>query len=130
MSIRWKRHLSGAAAVGVLAKALQITAADDWEDALSYPERKWSIFVKNRLSGKPGDPKRDIPHVVVLGSGWGAMSFVRHIDPAEMRVTVVSPRSFFFYTPLLAGIFFKLKTIDLPCRKSYFLVSVANECFW
>jgi len=41
--------------------------------------------------------------VVVLGSGWGALSFVRKLDPEEFEVTVVSPRPFFFYTPLLVG---------------------------
>eukprot|EP00438_Fugacium_kawagutii_P026674 Skav231881 [mRNA] locus=scaffold54:296676:305340:- [translate_table: standard] len=41
--------------------------------------------------------------VVVLGSGWGALSFVRKLDPSAFDVTVVSPRPFFFYTPLLVG---------------------------
>mmetsp|Transcript_91420 Transcript_91420/g.165088 ORF Transcript_91420/g.165088 Transcript_91420/m.165088 type:complete len:505 (-) Transcript_91420:153-1667(-) len=41
--------------------------------------------------------------VVVLGSGWGALSFVRKLDPEEFHVTVLSPRPFFFYTPLLVG---------------------------
>lgn len=41
--------------------------------------------------------------VVVLGSGWGALSFVRKLDAEEFDVTVVSPRPFFFYTPLLVG---------------------------
>jgi NADH:ubiquinone reductase (non-electrogenic) len=41
--------------------------------------------------------------VVVLGSGWGALSFIQQIDESAVDLKVVSPRSFFFYTPLLAG---------------------------
>jgi NADH:ubiquinone reductase (non-electrogenic) len=52
-----------------------------------------------RMSKKDEGKKK----VVVLGSGWGALSFVRKLDPAEYNVTVVSPRPFFFYTPLLVG---------------------------
>eukprot|EP00401_Gymnodinium_catenatum_P015651 CAMPEP_0117486266 /NCGR_PEP_ID=MMETSP0784-20121206/15388_1 /TAXON_ID=39447 /ORGANISM="" /LENGTH=481 /DNA_ID=CAMNT_0005280871 /DNA_START=1 /DNA_END=1446 /DNA_ORIENTATION=- len=45
----------------------------------------------------------DRKKVVVLGSGWGALSFVKKLDPELYDVTVVSPRPFFFYTPLLCG---------------------------
>mmetsp|Transcript_100300 Transcript_100300/g.214920 ORF Transcript_100300/g.214920 Transcript_100300/m.214920 type:complete len:507 (+) Transcript_100300:88-1608(+) len=49
--------------------------------------------------------KKDAPKkkVVVLGSGWGALAFARKMDAREYDVTVVSPRPFFFYTPLLVG---------------------------
>jgi len=43
------------------------------------------------------------PRVVVLGSGWGSMSLIRKLDLEEVDLTVVSPRPYFFYTPLLAG---------------------------
>ena len=42
------------------------------------------------------------PRVVVLGSGWGALSFIRKLDQDAVDLTIVSPRPFFFYTPLLA----------------------------
>lgn len=41
--------------------------------------------------------------IVILGSGWGALSFVRKFDDSLYDVKVVSPRPFFFYTPLLCG---------------------------
>ncbi|CAK9066332.1 unnamed protein product [Durusdinium trenchii] len=44
-----------------------------------------------------------VAKVVVLGSGWRALSFARKLDPSAFDVTVVSPRPFFFYTPLLVG---------------------------
>lgn len=42
--------------------------------------------------------------VVLLGSGWGAMSFVRAWDPAladKYELILLSPRNYFVYTPLL-----------------------------
>jgi NADH:ubiquinone reductase (non-electrogenic) len=56
-------------------------------------------FATRQFYSKPPAQKK----VVVLGSGWGAMSFVQKLDPKEFAVTVVSPRPFFFYTPLLVG---------------------------
>ncbi|EIE19302.1 nucleotide-binding domain-containing protein [Coccomyxa subellipsoidea C-169] len=44
------------------------------------------------------------PRVVVLGSGWGAMSFIKSLsrrDSENLEVTIVSPRNYFLYTPLL-----------------------------
>jgi len=47
--------------------------------------------------------KENKKKVIVLGSGWGALSFCKKLDPKLYDVTVVSPRPFFFYTPLLCG---------------------------
>mmetsp|Transcript_8228 Transcript_8228/g.20796 ORF Transcript_8228/g.20796 Transcript_8228/m.20796 type:complete len:612 (+) Transcript_8228:214-2049(+) len=42
--------------------------------------------------------------VVVLGSGWGAISFVKALEQnAPYDVVLVSPRNYFLYTPLLPG---------------------------
>jgi NADH:ubiquinone reductase (non-electrogenic) len=42
--------------------------------------------------------------VVVLGSGWGAISFVKSLEAnGPYDVTLVSPRNYFLYTPLLPG---------------------------
>lgn len=43
------------------------------------------------------------PVVVVLGSGWGAHSLIKVVDDNELRVILISPRNFFFFTPLLAN---------------------------
>ncbi|KAG2486568.1 hypothetical protein HYH03_014738 [Edaphochlamys debaryana] len=47
------------------------------------------------------------PRLVVLGSGWGAMSFIKALPAniSEMyEVIVVSPRNYFLYTPLLPAV--------------------------
>ncbi|CCF55725.1 hypothetical protein KAFR_0A02890 [Kazachstania africana CBS 2517] len=48
------------------------------------------------------DPNRnDKPTVVILGSGWGAIAFLKHIDTKKYNVSLISPRSHFLFTPLL-----------------------------
>jgi hypothetical protein len=41
--------------------------------------------------------------VVVLGTGWGAAAFLKGIDTDLYDVTVISPRNYFLFTPMLAG---------------------------
>ena len=39
--------------------------------------------------------------IVVLGTGWGAVSFLKGIDTSLYDVTVISPRNYFLFTPML-----------------------------
>src|SRR5512140_2478065 len=41
--------------------------------------------------------------VVVVGSGFAAISFVRRVPLDPYQVTLVSPRNHFLFTPLLPG---------------------------
>lgn len=41
--------------------------------------------------------------VVVLGSGWAGYTVARELDPKKYQAVVVSPRSYFAFTPLLAS---------------------------
>lgn len=41
--------------------------------------------------------------VVVLGSGWAGYALVRNLDPAKYERIIISPRSYFVFTPLLAS---------------------------
>ncbi|KAI1334178.1 pyridine nucleotide-disulfide oxidoreductase-domain-containing protein [Xylariaceae sp. FL0016] len=41
--------------------------------------------------------------VVVLGSGWAGYAFARTLDPKKFERVMISPRSYFVFTPLLAG---------------------------
>ena len=77
-------------------KAAQISANDDW-DLVAMRARK--IF----MGKKRPDSAAKRAKVVVLGSGWGAISFIQQLDLDQVDLTIVSPRSYFFYTPLLAG---------------------------
>lgn len=41
--------------------------------------------------------------VVILGSGWAGYGLSRDLDPRRYQIVVVSPRSYFVFTPLLAS---------------------------
>lgn len=47
--------------------------------------------------------RKNRERVVVLGSGWGGYTFSRDLDAKKYQIVVVSPRSYFVFTPLLAG---------------------------
>lgn len=50
------------------------------------------------------DSERDgRERVVVLGSGWAGYTLARDLDPKKYQVVIVSPRSYFVFTPLLAS---------------------------
>lgn len=47
------------------------------------------------------------PRLVVLGSGWGAVSFIKSLPyniSEKYELIVVSPRNYFLYTPLLPAV--------------------------
>jgi NADH dehydrogenase FAD-containing subunit len=60
------------------------------------------------LDSDPGAPKPDPnkprKRVVILGSGWGAVSALKEIDKRYYDVTVISPRNYFLFTPLLPSV--------------------------
>jgi NADH:ubiquinone reductase (non-electrogenic) len=94
-----KQVALGAIGVCTLAgtlKIAKITSDDDWE-LVRYKAKKMLTF------GGGKKTKQQKPKVVVLGTGWGSISFIHQLDLDEVDLTIVSPRSYFFYTPLLAG---------------------------
>lgn len=44
------------------------------------------------------------PRIVVLGTGWGAVPLLKHIDTNKYEVVCVSPRNYFLMTPLLPSV--------------------------
>ena len=52
---------------------------------------------------KDGTPNGEREKIVVLGTGWGAAAFLKGIDADRYDVTVISPRNYFVFTPMLAG---------------------------
>ncbi|KAF9113370.1 NADH:ubiquinone oxidoreductase [Mortierella sp. AM989] len=54
---------------------------------------------RNPLEQKPFDPTKRT--IVILGTGWGAISFLRKINTDDYNVVAVSPRNYFLFTPLL-----------------------------
>ena len=76
--------------------------------------------IAGQVSGSVEKTHSDVPEltsakprktiVTVLGSGWGAVSFVKSLDPAlfgpsgDFELVVISPRDHFVYTPLLPAL--------------------------
>merc|ERR1711881_36498 len=48
---------------------------------------------------EPPDPTKK--NLVILGTGWGAVSLLKKLDTENYNVIVISPRNYFLFTPLL-----------------------------
>ena len=79
--------------------------------------------------------------LVVLGTGWGAAAFLKNIDTNKYDVTVISPRNYFVFTPMLAGASVgtvDFKSITVPIRDVrlvflqciYFCVCISYVHYW
>ena len=69
--------------------------------------------------------------VVILGSGWGALSVINHLTPGQFDVTVVSPRNYFLFTPLLPSVTVgtvEARSIVEPLRKLIRKVHGSEGC--
>ncbi|TGO57701.1 hypothetical protein BOTNAR_0196g00010 [Botryotinia narcissicola] len=51
------------------------------------------------LDASKGDRER----VLILGSGWSGFTLSRQLDPKKYQTVVISPRSYFVFTPLLVS---------------------------
>lgn len=74
-------------------------------------------YVKRAMRPTFDGPKKK---VVILGSGWGALSVINHLTPGQFDVTVVSPRNYFLFTPLLPSVTVgtvEARSIVEPLRK-------------
>ena len=97
-----------------------------------YIPKHWRKKVVGAIAGATGllvcafglnsafanDEKRK--RVVVLGSGWGAVSFLKNLKPGLYDVVVVSPTNYFIFTPFLASVTvgtLEARTICEPIRK-------------
>ncbi|KAI1368031.1 pyridine nucleotide-disulfide oxidoreductase-domain-containing protein [Xylaria arbuscula] len=41
------------------------------------------------------------PRLVILGSGWGSVALLKQLNPDDYHVTVISPKNYFLFTPML-----------------------------
>ncbi|ORY87129.1 pyridine nucleotide-disulfide oxidoreductase-domain-containing protein [Protomyces lactucae-debilis] len=63
---------------------------------------------------------KDKLRLVVLGSGWGAVSLIQRLNPDNYNVIVISPSNYFLFTPLLPSATVgtvELRSIVEPIRK-------------
>lgn len=59
------------------------------------------VFLDLFLAKAENEQKK---RIVVLGSGWGAVNFLKHLKPGKYDVSVVSPSNYFLFTPFLPSV--------------------------
>jgi len=73
------------------------------EKAVELVESSFQSFDNNALEEDTSQTQIVKEKIVILGTGWGAASFIKNIDTKLYDVTVISPRNYFLFTPMLAG---------------------------
>lgn len=107
------------------------------EKAAEFVEGTWddavSTFFAPPVSSN-SQPKQQKEKIVILGSGWGSISFLKDINTDVYDVTVISPRNHFVFTPMLAGASVgtvEFRSICEPIReinlKANYLEAIAKE---
>ncbi|KAA8575904.1 hypothetical protein EYC84_006069 [Monilinia fructicola] len=76
-----------------------ITTSKQTSRALSYGAQARGVYQLVKLDASKGDRER----VLILGSGWSGFTLSRQLDPKKYQTVVISPRSYFVFTPLLAS---------------------------
>ncbi|KAJ5247073.1 hypothetical protein N7468_002056 [Penicillium chermesinum] len=61
--------------------------------------RGFATRVEHTTAINTSDESRE--RVIILGSGWGGYTLSRCLDPKQFSPLVISPRSYFVFTPLL-----------------------------
>jgi hypothetical protein len=96
-------------------------------------ERPYPLFLAEKAASiLPSFSKSDYypankqkERIIVLGTGWGAASFLKTIDCNKYDVTVISPRNYFVFTPMLAGASVgtvEFRSITEPVREVRFIL--------
>lgn len=68
---------------------------------VAYSESQSEI---NTPPAEVNEHKYKKKRIVVLGTGWAGVSFLKNLDVSSYDVQVVSPRNYFAFTPLLPSV--------------------------
>lgn len=105
-----KRLAPAVASTTLAAWAAITTLNDDWDD----------YYVGSSTSKSP-------EKIVILGSGWGALSALRKVASQNKEIVIVSPRPHFLYTPLLASSSVGTITLRSACEPLRAIVESAAQ---
>jgi shikimate 5-dehydrogenase len=78
------KYLGGSVAILGIGKGLLLSINGDW-DNITYDIKK--NFQINNIKNIDKKPK-----VVILGSGWAALSCIQKLDQDKVDLVIVSPR--------------------------------------
>jgi NADH dehydrogenase len=80
------------------------TEYNDLYDGIACTSKLVNHEQKRHVSSAELDKYRDTrERIVILGSGWAGYTLSKEIDHKKYQVVIVSPRSYFVFTPLLAS---------------------------
>jgi NADH dehydrogenase len=57
--------------------------------------------ISTRFIDEYQDQEDTKPRLVIIGSGWGAVSTVKNLDKDKYNVTIISENNYFLFSPLL-----------------------------
>ncbi|GAM24342.1 hypothetical protein SAMD00019534_075170 [Acytostelium subglobosum LB1] len=79
---------------------------------------------------KPCDNGKE--RIVVLGTGWASLAFIKGIDLDKFEIVVVSPRNYFLFTPMLTASTVgsvEVRSISEPIRRILNRLSKKNTFY-
>ncbi|KAJ2724822.1 hypothetical protein GGI07_001674 [Coemansia sp. Benny D115] len=101
---RWTLGVGVLAGLGYYIGRDEITAFDNLEPPQELVLKKGVLFKGYPvIDAQPADGVQR-ERLVILGSGWGAVSILKTIERDAYDVTVVSPDNYFIFTPLLPSV--------------------------
>nr|POE48420.1 putative nadh dehydrogenase [Quercus suber] len=81
-----------------------ITSRPAWRNSAYRTSRLVTVRGKRNITIQQLDAQQNgRERVVVLGSGWAGYTLARDLNPSKYQTVIVSPRSYFVFTPLLAS---------------------------
>lgn len=109
---------TGVGFVGFLTAAFFVYDATTYKETSDNEEARVSEYALSPRRGGPKnlpiaealiddddtEPKRavkDKPRLVILGGGWGSVALLKELNPEDYHVTVISPKNYFLFTPML-----------------------------
>ncbi|KAK8033872.1 ef-hand 2 [Apiospora marii] len=112
---------TGVAFVGLLGAAFFLYDASTYKESFEAAECSVSELALRPKRGGPKnlpiadmliddddtDEKRSVkdkPRLVILGGGWGSVALLKELNPDDYHVTVISPKNYFLFTPMLPSV--------------------------
>lgn len=109
---------TGVGFVGFLFAAFFLYDATTYKESSDFSECRVSEYALNpRIGGPKKLPivdsllddddteekaaQKTKPRLVILGGGWGGVAMLKQLNPDDYHVTVISPKNYFLFTPML-----------------------------
>ncbi|KAI0203986.1 pyridine nucleotide-disulfide oxidoreductase-domain-containing protein [Astrocystis sublimbata] len=109
---------TGVGSVALLFAAFFLYDSTTYKDLITFSDCQVSESALNPPRGGPKNlpiiealldddenaqavQEKQKPRLVILGSGWGSVALLKQLNPDDYHVTVISPKNYFLFTPML-----------------------------